>query len=106
MNCAARLDHVAHERREDEVGLRGVLDRHLRERARRRVHRRVAQLRGVHLAEALEALQRDPLLRDVQHRLAQRVERRGVLGRVAELDGERRAAGELDELAVHAGEVA
>ena len=58
------------------VGRGGVLDADLRERARRGVHRRVAQLLGVHLAEALEALERDALLRDVQHRLAQRLERR------------------------------
>ena len=89
---AARLDGVPHERREDAVGGRRVLDRHLRERPRRRVHRRVAQLRGVHLAKPLEALQRDALLRDREHGLAQRVERRGVGAGVAELDRERRAA--------------
>ena len=52
----ARLDLLAHERREEMVGLAGVVEVDLQERARGRVHRRLPELVGVHLAEALEAL--------------------------------------------------
>ena len=61
-----RLDLVTHQHREDPVGRGRVLHRHLRERPRRRVHRRLPQLFGVHLAQALEALQRDALLGDAR----------------------------------------
>ncbi len=52
----ARLDLLAHEHREDLVGLGGVLDVDPQQRPRLRVHRRLPELVGVHLAEALEAL--------------------------------------------------
>src|SRR5881275_675568 len=55
---AARLDVLAHQDREQVVGLRGVVERDLAEDAVLLVHRRDAQLLGVHLAETLEALDR------------------------------------------------
>src|SRR3954466_13600786 len=58
----AELDDLAHEAREQLLGLRRVLQPHLLERARLRVHRRLAQLLGVHLAEALEAVEADARL--------------------------------------------
>src|SRR3954471_4690488 len=102
------LDHLAHQLREEHLGLGGVLDRHLLERARLRVHRRLAQLVGVHLAQALEAVEADArLLADhLEHGRAQRLERQRLLGLVAERDGERRDAGRFDERRVHAQEVA
>src|SRR5688500_16042499 len=48
----AGLDLVAHEDREDRVGLDRVLDAHLEERAVLGVHGRFPELLGVHLAEA------------------------------------------------------
>src|SRR5215218_1477045 len=102
------LDDLAHELREQHLGLRGVLDRHLLERARLRVHRGLAQLLGVHLAEALEPVQTDPglLAHDIEDRVAQRLERRRLLGLVAERHRERRHAGTLDQRRVHAQEAA
>src|SRR5437867_10030540 len=50
---AARLHLVAHEDREDPVGLDGVLDLHLQQLAPRRVHGRLPELLGVHLPTAL-----------------------------------------------------
>src|SRR5919112_5411642 len=51
------LDDLAHQLREEHLRLGRVLDRDLLERARLRVHRGLAQLLGVHLAEALEAVE-------------------------------------------------
>src|SRR5215211_7575120 len=51
----ARLDLVAHERREQLVCDRGRLDRNLKQRPVVRVHRRLPELVRVHLPEALEA---------------------------------------------------
>src|SRR5918997_7230434 len=51
----ARLDLVAHERREELVCHRRRLDRYLQEGPVLRVHRRLPQLDRVHLPEALEA---------------------------------------------------
>src|SRR5215204_1101353 len=51
----ARLDLVAHERREQLVGDRCGLDRDLQERPVLRVHRGIPELVRVHLPEALEA---------------------------------------------------
>src|SRR4051812_12981744 len=59
----ARLPLVAHELREELVGAGGVVQRPLGERARLWVHRGLAELLGVHLAEAFEALQLDALAR-------------------------------------------
>src|SRR5690242_5166550 len=52
----ARLDPLAHELGEDLVGHRGVLDLDAEQGPCLRVHRRLPELVGVHLAEALEAL--------------------------------------------------
>ena len=54
--------------------LDSVLDRDPLQRATRGIHRRLAQLVGVHLAEALEALERDALARELEDRAAQLVE--------------------------------
>src|SRR5205814_1241398 len=59
----ARLDFVTHQSGEDLVGLVAVLDLHLEQRPRLRVHRRLPELRRVHLAEALVALHLEPLAR-------------------------------------------
>ena len=56
MKRPPRLDVVAHQDREHLVGDRGLLDRDLQQRALRRVHGRLPELLGVHLAEALEPL--------------------------------------------------
>src|SRR3954467_6301280 len=55
---ATQLDVLAHEDREDLVGLRRVLERDLQHQPLIGVHRRLPQLLGVHLAEALVALDR------------------------------------------------
>src|SRR6476661_7933333 len=54
----ARLDVLTHEDGEDLVGLGGVVERDLQQRAGALVHRRLAELLVVHLAEALVALDR------------------------------------------------
>src|SRR5690349_4700859 len=58
---SARLDLVAHEGREDVVRLVGVLDLHLQERAALGIHGRLPELARIHLAEALVALDLEPL---------------------------------------------
>src|SRR5689334_5011352 len=102
------LDDLAHQLREEHLRLRGVLDRHLLEGARLRIHRRLTELLGVHLAEALEAVEADAglLADDVEHRVAQRLERERLLHLVAEGHRERRHTGGLDERSVHTQEVA
>ena len=50
-------DVVAHQDRGDHVGLGGLVDRDLQQRARLVIHRGGAQLFPVHLAEALQALE-------------------------------------------------
>src|SRR5688572_23030298 len=55
---APLLDVLAHEDREDLVGLGGVLEADLLHQAGVGVHRGLPQLVGVHLAEALVALDR------------------------------------------------
>src|SRR3954449_12109079 len=82
----AELDDLAHEAREQLLGLGRVLDRDLLERPGLRVHRRLAQLLGVHLAEALEAVETDArlLADDLEDLVAQRLERRRVLRPVRE----------------------
>src|SRR6185369_1593756 len=57
----ARRDLLDHQNREDRVGRIGMLDLGTEERPRGRVHRRLPELIGIHLAEALEALDRDVL---------------------------------------------
>ena len=60
---APRLHVVAHERREDLVGADRILDLHLQQDALGRVHRRLPELLGVHLAQPLVALDRHAALR-------------------------------------------
>src|SRR4051794_17479892 len=102
---AARLDLVAHEHREQLRRGQRVVHVDLLQRPAGRVHRRLVELLGVHLAEALEARELDPLLGDAEHGLAQRLEGQRLLAVVLlERHGEGRRAGELDELPVHAHE--
>src|SRR5690349_25162574 len=59
---APRLDLVAHQRGEHEVGLRMIFGFHLQQRALRGIHRRLPQRVRVHLAEALVAVDGNALL--------------------------------------------
>src|SRR4029079_5072893 len=59
---AARLDLVAHERGENQGGRGVILGPDLEQRALGRIHRGFPQRVGVHLAEALVAVDGDPLL--------------------------------------------
>src|SRR3989304_1108994 len=52
----ARPDLLAHELAEDEIGLGGIVHLGAQQHPRARVHRRLPELVGVHLAPALEAL--------------------------------------------------
>ena len=99
------LHLIAHELGEDAVGDGGVLERHLREHARGRGHRGFAQLIGVHLAQALEALELDALLCNRHHRRAEGLEGRRLLTGVAQANLERGDARELDQLGVDAGQL-
>src|SRR6266487_2145057 len=78
---ATELDDVAHQHREDPICRRRVLHRDLGQRAGRGIHRRLAQLLGVHLAQALEAVEDDTRLaaHDVEDRVAQRLERQRLV---------------------------
>src|ERR1700733_15697439 len=57
---AAGLDVLTHEHAEQLVGLRRVVQGYLEQHPAGRVHRRLPQLLGVHLAEALEPLHAVP----------------------------------------------
>src|SRR5579884_638213 len=59
---AARRHRVAHQHVEDRVGRHGVLDIHLQDRARGGVHSGLPELLGVHLPQALVALDGDLLV--------------------------------------------
>ena len=89
---AARLDDVAHQAREDLVGLAEVADLHLQQRAHVAVERGLPQLLGVHLAQPLVALHGDALAAGVVDGIEQRA--RAVHGRLGvlalELGRERR----------------
>src|SRR5919106_6260879 len=74
---AARLDVLAHQDREEIVGLGGVVEGDLAEDAVLLVHRRDAQFLGVHLAETLEAL--DRVLPDALAALAAHLDQRVAL---------------------------
>ena len=97
---AARLDLVAHQHREHLVGSGGVLDGHLLEDAVRRVHGRLAQLARVHLAEALEPLEVEALLGQLEDGGAQLLEGVHDLLELAHAHRERRRADDLDEARV------
>ena len=64
---APRFDGVAHQRREEAVGGVRVLDVDADQQPLRRVHRRLPELLGVHLAEALEARELHALLGRIEH---------------------------------------
>src|SRR5688572_2012920 len=97
---APGLDAVAHQHREDLRRLQVFADGDLLERAVLGVHRGVEELVGVHLAEALEALQRHAVAADLEHPRAQLLERQGVVVLLAEHHVERGRAGQLLELLV------
>src|SRR3954471_23018258 len=65
------LDDLTHQLREEHLRLGRVLDGDLLERAGLRFHRRLAQLLGVHLADALEPVQSYAglLAHDLEHGL-------------------------------------
>src|SRR5262249_40197798 len=63
---AARLDLIAHQRREDIVRRNGVFDLHLHETATRRIDGGLPELPGVHFTEAFVALDRLALARLVE----------------------------------------
>src|SRR5437870_10952308 len=90
---APRLDLVAHEHGEDAICDGGILERHLSERACRRGHRGFTELVGVHLAEALEALQPHALLRNPHDRIAECLKRGRRLVRISEAHVEGGRAG-------------
>src|SRR6478672_4756814 len=71
---AARLDLVAHQRREHQVGLGVVLGLDLEERPLRGVHGRFPEGVRVHLAETLVAVDVEALLAGGDEELDQRVE--------------------------------
>src|SRR6266508_4359843 len=54
---AARLDLVAHQHREEAVRRGRVFDVDANQQPARRIHRRLPQLRVVHLAETLETVE-------------------------------------------------
>ena len=68
---AARLDDIAHQNREHFIGIDGVIIVYVyfQELAFLRIHRGLEQLFGVHLAEALEALDLDPAPANLQNLL-------------------------------------
>src|SRR6185295_3277694 len=57
----ARLDDIAHQPREDLVGLAEIADLHLQQRARLLVERRLPELLGIHFAQTFVALHADAL---------------------------------------------
>src|SRR5262245_45115029 len=69
---AARLDLVAHQPREQLVGVGGVVDLDPEQRARLRVQRGLPELFGVHLAQPLVALHRKTLAPGGENGLEQR----------------------------------
>src|SRR3954453_20101351 len=71
----------------------------------RRIHRRVGELRRVHLAEALEAAERDAFLGEVEHQRAQLLVRLRVPRLLAERDVERRRADDLPQARVGLAQV-
>ena len=72
---AARLDLVAHQRGEHQVGFRVILGAHLEQRALGGIHRRFPQRVGIHLAEALVAVHREAAAAGVHEVLDELVER-------------------------------
>src|SRR3954463_5717142 len=58
---APRLDQIAHQLREDAIGLFHLFDLHLEKVATLRIHRRLPELLRVHLAQAFVALELEAL---------------------------------------------
>src|SRR5215470_1775071 len=71
---AARLHRVAHQDGEDLVSADRILHAHPEQGARLRIHGGLPELLGVHLAQALVALQGDPILGGAHDHLDQLVE--------------------------------
>src|SRR6476646_11912898 len=97
---APRLDCVSHQRREDLVGGRLLLDLDLDQQALGGIHGRLPELLGVHLAEALEPRDLDALLRGVEDTGTEIAEALRDLSFLADGDRERRRADLRDELLV------
>src|SRR6266540_1834274 len=68
---AARLDLIAHQHREEAVRRGRVFDVDANQQPARRIHRRLPQLRVVHLAETLETVELDSFLREVERQMPQ-----------------------------------
>src|SRR5579862_6153141 len=98
---AARLDLVAHEHRHQLIGRVRVFHVDADEEALRRVHRRLPQLVGVHLAEALVPGELNAaFLREVEGTLPKIAVRVGGRLLLAEREGKRRRPDDLGELRV------
>ena len=69
---APGLDFVAHQPGEQHVGVGGVVDLDLQQRAHIGIERRFPQLLGVHLAKTLVALHGQALAAGGEHRVEQR----------------------------------
>ena len=96
---AARLHLVAHEEREDLVGLDGVRELHALHVALRGIHRRRVEFLGVHFAEALETIDAHALAAACVDGREQVREVRHVLRRAVLL--QRRDLARLAEVVVH-----
>src|SRR5215216_2910104 len=94
------LDAVAHQHREDLVGRARVVDADHLKRPVLGGHRGVEELVGVHLAEPLEALERNAVAADLEHPGTELLERERVALLLAEHDVERRRSREFLKLAV------
>src|SRR5438876_9390382 len=71
----SRFNCVAHDDREHRVGAYGIVHRLPQQRARFGVHCRFPELLGIHLTKSLVALERRPMLRQIEHRLDHLVDR-------------------------------
>ena len=100
----ARLDLVAHQHRESQVRRGRVLHLDADQHPVGRVHRRLPEILGVHLAEALEAPDLDPVLGEVESLRAQALEGVGLAPLAAERDPERWRPDQLHEPRVRPGE--
>src|SRR5438270_8210185 len=85
-----RLDLVAHQAREPEIGGRGILDVDANENAASGVHGRFPELAVVHLAETLEAADLYTLLCEVDRFVAELFERLRFGALLAKTERERR----------------
>src|SRR5919204_2912961 len=95
---APRLDLVAHQHREGQARGRSVFHLDADQHAARRVHRRVAELLGIHLAQALEAADLEALLRELDRLAAKLLEGLDVPALLSERELERGNADDVGEL--------